>query len=202
MADLKKIQDVQVEKVSLFHSIQNLKQVSDAIDSVIDSECNPEKTDEVLGALVPQMDAALDNFKEQVDKRIDFIEFLGLLEDKCKADMEFMKRRAQSVTFLKERIKEKTFQHIQENPDLDFSGTIKGFKIQKNGGKNPVDWKVSLQSMKDIIDPNDIKKFPEDMVKEVKVFTLNKDKFEALLAAGGISEAAALLPRGSHLRIR
>lgn len=202
MADLKKVQSMQVEKMNLFQSIQNIRQVSDAIDAVIDSDCDLNKTDEVLASLAPRLDGALEDLKEQVDKRIDFIEFLDLLEAKCKADEEFLNKRKKSVVLLKERIKEQTKNFIQENPELNFAGTMKSLKVQNNGGKTPIEWKVSFQTMKDVIDPNDVAKFPEDMINKVSLFTLNKEKFEALLNTGVELEAAKLLPRGTHLRIR
>jgi hypothetical protein len=181
----------------------DLKNILWRAEDVIDStDLTPEKADEILTAMAPAMDASLENWKEKIDSRIDLIEYLGMQEKKLAMDVEYFQKRKSAAQLLQKRLKEQTMQFMKDNQGLDFSGTRKRFSIQKNGGKTPIEWKVQLQEMKNIIDPSDVEKFPAEFVEKVQMYALKRDAFEGLLAAGGQSEAAEAKDRGVHLRIK
>jgi hypothetical protein len=187
----------------MYGALADLKNILSKTEEVIDSaDLTPEKADEILTALAPIMETSLENWKEQIDSRIDLIEYLGMQEKKLALDVEYFQKRKSAAQLLQKRLKEQTMKFIQENPGLDFSGTRKKFAVQKNGGKNPIEWKVHLQEMKNIVDPSDVEKFPAEFVERVQMYALKRDAFEGLLAAGGQSEAAEAKDRGVHLRIK
>jgi hypothetical protein len=186
-----------------YGALVDLKNILARTEDVIDStDLTPEKADEILTALAPAMDASLDNLKEKIDGRIDLIEYLGVQEKKLTMDVEYFQKRKSAAQLLQKRLKEQTMKFMQENPEIDFAGTRKRFAIQKNGGKAPIEWKVQLQEIKNIIDPSDLEKFPAEFVEKVQMYALKRDAFEGLLAAGGQSEAAEAKERGVHLRIK
>jgi hypothetical protein len=186
-----------------YGALVDLKNILWRTEDVIDStDLTPEKADEILTAMAPAMDASLENWKEKIDSRIDLIEYLGMQEKKLAMDVEYFQKRKSAAQLLQKRLKEQTMQFMKDNQGLDFSGTRKRFSIQKNGGKTPIEWKVQLQEMKNIIDPSDVEKFPAEFVEKVQMYALKRDAFEGLLAAGGQSEAAEAKDRGVHLRIK
>jgi hypothetical protein len=184
---------------SLVIALSSLQLVIESIENIdILDEAN---ADRILTELAPAMDASLDDFKDRVDARIDFIEYLEVMKEKNKADAAYFQNKARVCTLLQEKIKEQTKALVEANPTVAFVGTRKKFKVQNNGGKASSEWKATLQDLKNIVDPTEIPLFPEDMVEEVKMFVLNKEKLEAFLIAGGVCEGVKLLPRGKHLRI-
>lgn len=190
--------------MGMYDALVELRQVMMASESVLDDqELTPEKADEILTSLVPKMDQSLENWKEQIDYRIDLIEYLGVQEKKLAADMEYFQKRKKAAEMLQKRLKEQTKLLMEQNQGLSFQGTRKGFAIQKNGGKTPMNWKVQLQEMKHVIDPNDVAKFPAEFVEKVQIYALKKDSFEALLASGGQApDVVEVLERGTHIRIK
>lgn len=186
--------------LSLTKVVQDLHKITEALEALADGS-NSDDMSAIL-ALAPQLDTAIEKVKESVDSRINFLEFVKLLEQKYKDDIAFFQSKLKMIQAFQDKIKEQTVFVIQNNPDISFEGTHKKLAVQKNGGAQSIDWKVQLQDMKHVVDPTDISKFPESMVSEVKLFVLDKKKFEAYLSSGGQSEAAELLPRGVHLRIK
>lgn len=189
-------------RFSLVTAINDLSKVAIAIETLVESNLDPEKADEILSNLAPELDVAVESFKERVDARINFLEFLSILESKIKEDVSYLQQKITSIHLLQERLKKHTVYLIEQNPGVLFEGSVKKLVVQQNGGKQPIEYKVALQGMKDLVDPTDASKFPADFIKERKVLQLEKDKFEAYLSSGGQSDAAQALPRGKHLRIR
>ena len=191
-------------RFSLVTAMSDLVKVSEALEAMADISLDPAKADSILMELAPQLDTAVDNFKERVDARINFLEFLKVLEAKLKDDVAYLTAKANSCALLQERLKAHTKLLMEQNPTVPFQGTLKKFAIQNNGGKSPIEWTAKLQTANYIVDPTDIEKFPADLgfIKPLTVFQLDKEKFEAYLFSGGTCEAAKALPRGNHLRIK
>lgn len=183
---------------SLTTALDSLKNVIEALDQVENAE---SINDDQILALAPRLDGAMENLKEHVDSRINFIEYCGLMETKIKADIDYLNKKVKILQNVQASLKKHTMFILENNPTISFEGERKKFKIYNNGGKQPIEFKSALQEYKNIIDPNDLTKFPSDMIEERKIFVLNKEKFEGFLSAGGTCEGAKALPRGKHLRI-
>jgi hypothetical protein len=143
----------------------------------------------------------MEDIKSSVDARINFLEYANMMEKKLKADVEYLQGKIKLLQNVQNSVKKHTIFMLENNPTVSFEGERKKLKIVNNGGKQPLEWKCKLQEYKDVIDPNDLDKFPFDMINEVKIYTLNKEKFEAFISAGGTCEAVNVLPRGKQLRI-
>jgi hypothetical protein len=190
--------------MGMYDALIELKNVMSATETILDDqELTAEKADEILTALAPKLDKSLDNWKEQIDARIDLIEYLAVQEKKLAIDVEYFQKRKKAAEMLQKRLKEQTKLFMEANQDISFQGTRKRFAIQKNGGKDPVEWKVQLQEVKNVIDPNDVAKFPEEFVEKVQMYALKRDAFDALIASGGkVPDVLNVLERGTHVRIK
>ena len=83
-------------RFSLVTAMSDLVKVSEALEAMADISLDPAKADSILMELAPQLDTAVDNFKERVDARINFLEFLKVLEAKLKDDVAYLTAKANS----------------------------------------------------------------------------------------------------------
>jgi len=185
------------DRMSLMISVDALKSIVEAIEENESGELNEDRILE----LAPQLDAAMDNLKEGVERRIQFLDYCALMEKRIEAEIEYLAKKKKALQNVQASVKKHTMFLLETNPSIEFTGERKKFKIYNNGGKVPLEWNIKLQEYKNIIDPADLGKFPSDMIKEAKIFVLDKEKLEGFLAIGGSCEAVKALPRGKHLRI-
>ena len=199
-----------IQKVTLSSSIMHLQSIMETVERISEQQAEgqegvnlEEAMDSAMDSLMPVINQAMDNFEERIDARINFLEYAAILENKFKADADYLAKKAKVLANVQERLKNHTKQLILENPQMEFKGTMKKFAVQKNGGKTPITYNVILQSMSNIVDPNDVGRFPEDLIQKVTVFQLDKSLFESKLRTQEIeSDVAVVHPAGTHLRIK
>lgn len=185
------------DRMSLTLSVDALKSVVEAIEETENGDLDEERIME----LAPQLDSAMENLKEGVERRIQFLDYCALMEKRVESEIEYLTKKKNALKNVQASVKKHTMFLLETNPSVEFTGERKKFKIYNNGGKLPLEWTAKLQEYKHIIDPADLGKFPSDMIKEAKVFVLDKEKLEGYLSAGGSCEGVKALPRGKHLRI-
>ena len=190
---------------TLSASISELRVLLEAIECL--TETAPEggkEADEILDAIAPRWDRAMDNFRAKVDARIGLLDYLDLFEAKVSSDIAALSARKKAAATIAQRIKDQTKMFMEENRDLEFRGSIKSFALQANGGNQAIEYRFDLQTLTAIVDPTDVCLLPEGYVRSLQVFQLDKARLDADVRAGKVepNDALNLLPRGEHLRRR
>lgn len=198
---------VTTQKITLSSAVTQLQQIMMMIENLSserdESISEEDAMSQAIDQLMPEINQAMDNIQERVDARINFLEYAGIIEDKLKKDVDYLNQKIKVIQNAQKRLKERTKEIMEAMPEIEFKGSMKKFAIQKNGGRVPIHYKVMIQAVMNIIDPTDVGKFPEGYVKKITLFQLQKEVFESHLRAKEIeSEAAELLPVGTHVRIR
>lgn len=183
---------------SLTTSLDSLKNVLEALEQAENMETFNE---EIFLTLAPELDVAMEGLKERVDARINFLEYCQIMESKFKGEIGYLEKKVKTLQNIQSSLKKHTMLLLEQNPAINFQGERKKFKIYNNGGKASLEWKATLQEIKNIVDPTEVALFPADMIKEVHLYALDKEKLEGYLAAGGTCEGVKTLPRGKHMRI-
>jgi hypothetical protein len=190
---------------TLAQSIESLKLVSSCVEQLEEavSSDSPEDYNEAIKTLIPQFDASVSDFKGAIDRRISLMESIPHFIKMAEEQVSYFQKRIKASNFVLNYLKSSTKELMEANPDLDFSGTHKKLALQNAGGAQAISYKVQLSSISNVVDPNDLQSFPSEYLKELKVFVLDKQAFDADIRSGKIeSKAAELLPRSKFVRIK
>jgi hypothetical protein len=153
--------------------------------------------------MLPKFEEGIEGRKAALDRRGFFLEEIEVKIKHFKEKARLYSEQATYLQKIQERVEATTLAHLKEAPELEPKGNDYTFSVCKNGGKQPIEWRIKLQELKNIIDPFDSLQFEEKYLRKVQVFVLEKENFERDLRDGLItSEAATVLPRGEHLRIK
>lgn len=195
------LQQTPQNRVTLSESIMEFQALVDIVEDIRESEEDEAVVEQRILELLPVIDKSVTNIEERVDKRIRLIEYSKSFEDKIKDEIEYLKSKAKALENMRKRVLDHTKALMEQFPEIRFEGRVKKFKICNNGGKLPIRWAVTLDSVRNVI-PEEYENYFDPQHVEVKtVKVLKKDEFENDLLHGLESPAAYPEPRGTHLRI-
>lgn len=150
-----------------------------------------------------QLDHSLSNFKQNVDKRIALLERIDEEIGSIEREISFYESKKKLLAEMKNKVKEHTKAIVEQFPDVEFKGTNKRFAIQKNGGKQGIEWKIEMEELPYVLRKQDVQYCPEAYVIEKTVKVLNIPMLEEDIRNGKLqTDIAKLKERGTHLRIK
>lgn len=181
-------------KLSLAQSLSELARIVEIVEF---------SGGDVPDDLIPAFNAAQESVADAVDRRIMLLRQIHSQTEMLTAFIQEAQAKKKSLSRIAEKVKGTTLDHLKLNPGMEFKGQLGEFKLCKTGGACGVDYRVTLQSLSDIVDPSDKEKFPPHYIDKVTVYVLKKDEFERDLRAGKVEtpDAAVLRERSEHVRV-
>lgn len=179
-------------RVPLLEALSDLRDIVEAVEFA---------GGEVSDSLLPVFNRTVENLTQAIDRRVFLLKQIDAeveLLSEAAAQLLVKKRMLEKI---KERVKALTADAMRRNPDLEFRGNLGRFRIVANGGLQPLEYRVKLETISHVVSPSDVYLFPPNYVDKLTVFQLKKQEFEADLRAGLCDcDAANLREKGEHVR--
>lgn len=182
--------------MKLSESLADLQKLVDAIE-----QCQ-ENGEPIPETLVPEIQTSVEAFKESVDKRISVIENLDWYSKFIDEKAKELQKKARTLKNALESIKEHTKWQIEQNPELDWKGSVKKLTLQKSvQGK---EWRIKTDELKNIIPVECLDYVPKKYYREHVVYLLDKDLVNQDLKdkPNELFNVCRLKDKTTHLRIR
>ena len=171
-----------------------LQWVASALTSICEQIENGDNIDD---ALLAQFNETKLDIAEAIDRRKSFKRYLEMMIDHCKAGKNEIHEQQKRFETVLERLKEKTKEIIEQNPDVPYVDSFGKKLTVVNNGTPKLELKLPLTASKTvshIIDKEQCDFFGVDSkyIKQVSYLTLDTELLKSDLKAGEKLEWAEL----------